>query len=79
MIQKAVRDKLPLLRMGAAAPAVQADPVRMNVVIVVEKEDLTVSNLRWPLRVAKAADADIALLVRVPKKIVSNARNVVRR
>ena len=76
MIQKAVRDKLPLLRFGADAPADQPEPARMSVAIVIDKEDLARSNLRWPLRITKSVDADISLLVCVPKTIVSHARDV---
>ena len=48
----------------------------MSVAIVIGKEDLAGSNLRWPLRITKSLDADISLLVCVPKTIVSHARDV---
>ena len=48
----------------------------MSVVIVIEEKSLSVSNLRWPLRIAKLRDAAITVLVCAPKNIGESIGNV---
>ena len=48
----------------------------MSVVIAIEEGDLSVSNLRWPLRIAKLRNADITVLVCAPKNVGETGKQI---
>jgi uncharacterized hydrophobic protein (TIGR00271 family) len=47
-----------------------------SVCIIVQQDNLVGPDLRWPLRIAKLANADITLLVRPPERLVKGGEKI---
>ena len=68
--------KLPFIFRRTPAHSPSPGPVTGAVVIVVEQDNLIGPDLRWPLRIAKLVNADVALLVRPPEKVAKSGVNI---